>query len=201
MNFLAHAYLSGDNEKLLLGNFIADFVKGRSALALFEDDVKNGIYLHRAIDAFTDTHPVVSQSKDRLRPKYRHYAGVIVDMFYDHFLALDWHQWHEKPLNVFAKETYGIISSFHDILPDRVKAFFPYMVRGDWLTNYARVEGIGRALTGMSRRTPYESYMDESVNELVRFRNEFHEEFRQFFPELKRHAEAFINAGFADPSP
>jgi acyl carrier protein phosphodiesterase len=198
MNFLAHAYLSGDSEKLLLGNFIADFVKGKNALALFEGDVKNGIYLHRAIDAFTDTHPVVTQSKDRLRPKYRHYAGVIVDMFYDHFLALEWNHWHEQPLNVFSKNTYEIISSYQDILPEKVKAFFPYMVRGNWLASYARVEGIGRALTGMSRRTPYESRMDESVDELIRFREDFHQEFRQFFPELKRHAEGIISAGFSD---
>lgn len=201
MNFLAHAYLSGDDKKLLLGNFIADFVKGRSALAMFDDDVKNGIYLHRAIDAFTDTHPVVSQSKNRLRAKYRHYAGVIVDVFYDHFLATDWPQWHDMPLNEFAKNTYRTIASFDSILPENVKSFLPYMVRGDWLTNYARVEGIGRTLTGMSRRTPYTSHMDEAMNELIRYKKEFQTEFREFFPELKHHAERFIANGFADPEP
>src|SRR5450432_1821563 len=90
MNFLAHLYLSGDNPQVMIGNFIGDFVKGKNLTERFDTDVAKGIALHREIDWFTDTHIVVKQSKDRLRPKYRHYAGVIVDIFYDHFLAKNW---------------------------------------------------------------------------------------------------------------
>ena len=103
MNFLAHLYLSGDNEQIIVGNFIGDFVKGRNALQTFDPTIALGIELHRAIDQFTDTHPVVRSSKDRLRPKYRHYAGVIVDIFYDHFLARKWNDYHKTPLPEFAQ--------------------------------------------------------------------------------------------------
>jgi acyl carrier protein phosphodiesterase len=191
MNFLAHIYLSGENTKLLMGNFIADFVKGKNALELFDPDVQKGIYLHRTIDAFTDTHAVVHESKARLRPKYRHYAGVIVDVFYDHFLARNWNNYHHEPLADFSTRTYQIIQRHQSILPERVKAFFPYMVRGNWLLNYSQVEGIARALTGMSRRTPYESKMDEAVNELVQYYNQFNAEFELFFPDLKDHVKNF----------
>ncbi|MEQ8424061.1 MAG: DUF479 domain-containing protein, partial [Cyclobacteriaceae bacterium] len=90
MNFLAHIYLSGDNAQLMIGNFIGDFVKGKNLSARYNPDVVLGIELHRAIDEYTDSHDVVQKSKVRLRPKYRHYSGVIVDMFYDHFLAKNW---------------------------------------------------------------------------------------------------------------
>lgn len=186
MNFLAHAYLSGEDEKLLIGNFIADFVKGKQALGKFDEAVKRGIYLHRSIDAFTDSHPVVQQSKSRLREKYRHYSGVIVDVFYDHFLAVHWPKYHTKPLEEYAAKTYGIVTAHHDILPERVQEFFPYMVRGNWLYNYSRVEGIARALTGMSRRTPFDSKMDEATNELIQYYDEFASEFEVFFPDLQR---------------
>jgi len=192
MNFLAHIYLSGDNTKLMLGNFIADFVKGRNALELFDAEVRRGILLHRTIDGFTDTHSIVAKSKARLREKYRHYAGVIVDVFYDHFLARNWQLYHDLPLEQFAQNAYAIIEDYKPILPGEVAIFFPYMVRGNWLFNYARTEGIGRALTGMSRRTPYESHMDEAVNDLIRFYDEFGAEFSEFFPELQRHAEKFV---------
>lgn len=194
MNFLAHAYLSGDNRKLMVGNFIADFVKGRAALELFDEEIKIGIFLHRAIDAFTDSHPVVSESKNRLRPKYRHYAAVIVDVFYDHFLARNWLDWHSEPLDQFVLRTYQTINQHKAILPESVKAFFPYMVKGNWLLNYARVEGIGRTLSGMAARTPYESKMDEAVGDLVQYYHEFESEFRLFFPELIDHVREFTTS-------
>jgi acyl carrier protein phosphodiesterase len=112
MNFLAHLYLSGNNDKIMVGNFMGDFVKGRSALEQFEPEIIRGIELHRAIDEFTDSHAVVSASKDRLRPKYRHYSGVIVDVFYDHFLARNWSDYHDELLPDFADRAYGVIQSF-----------------------------------------------------------------------------------------
>ena len=193
MNFLAHIYLSGDNTKLMIGNFIADFVKGRNALELFDAEVRHGIFLHRAIDAFTDTHPVVAQSKTRLREKYRHYAGVIVDVFYDHFLAKNWMLYHNIPLATYSTHVYRIIEDHKAILPGAVAAFFPYMVRGNWLLNYSKTEGIGRALTGMARRTPYESHMDEAVNDLIRHYEVFAAEFAEFFPALKSHVDKFMD--------
>src|SRR5688572_21249002 len=192
MNFLAHLYLSGDNPKLMVGNFIGDFVKGRRWLDQYEAEIVNGIHLHRAIDEFTDSHPIVTKSKNRLRPTYRHYSGVIVDVFYDHFLARYWNNYHVQPLADFANHAYQTIQVFDSVIPESVRHMLPYMIKGNWLVNYAETEGIQRALTGMSRRTPYVSKMDEAVNDLRKYYDEFKEEFEQFFPELKSHAENIV---------
>lgn len=189
MNFLAHAYLSGDDKKILLGNFIGDFIKGRQALADLEPRIAKGVELHRAIDEYTDNHQVVHESKNRLRPKYRHYSGVIVDVFYDHFLAANWDAFHTQPLGVFATETYQTVQSFSAMLPYRFKELLPYMIEGNWLVNYARISGIHRTLAGMASRTPYKSKMEEASGDLRKYYDEFKEEFENFFPQLKRFAD------------
>lgn len=191
MNFLAHAYLSGDDKKILVGNFIADFVKGKQALNEFEQPVIKGIELHRAIDAYTDSHPVVRESKNRLRPKYRHYAAVIVDVFYDHFLANQWKTFHHQTLDDFVSATYQTIESFSAILPLPLKRMLPYMIKGNWLVGYSEVSGIGQALSGMASRTPYDSKMDEATKDLSDHYVLFQEEFNRFFPDLTSFAETW----------
>lgn len=193
MNFLAHLYLSGNNPKMMVGNFIGDFVKGRSQFQQFESEIASGIELHRAIDAFTDSHPVVTLSKNRLRPLYRHYAPVIVDVFYDYYLAKNWKQYHALELVEFARQSYTTLQLYHDILPERVQQMLPYMINGNWLVNYSRVEGIQRALTGMSRRTTHVSKMEESINELLRYHDDFESEFQLFFPELVNSVNNFMS--------
>lgn len=192
MNFLAHLYLSGDDPKIMVGNFIGDFVKGRSSMEQFEPQIIKGIELHRAIDEFTDSHPVVTASKNRLRPKYRHYSGVIVDVFYDHFLASNWGTYHTQSLPAFAEDAYTVIQSFDSVLPDEVKYMMPYMITGNWLVTYSKTEGIHRALSGMARRTPYESKMDEAVVDLNSYYNEFKAEFDMFFPQLDSFSKEFL---------
>jgi acyl carrier protein phosphodiesterase len=192
MNFLAHAYLSGEDEKILLGNFIGDFIKGRQALNRFDTGVIKGVDLHRAIDEFTDNHPVVHESKHRLRPKYRHYAGVIVDVFYDHFLATHWEALHHKSLHAFAVETYNTIGGFSDILPPAFKQMLPHMIRGNWLVKYAEVGGVHDALSGMAARTPYDSKMEEASEDLRLHYDQFQEEFEYFFPELRKFAAQWL---------
>jgi acyl carrier protein phosphodiesterase len=192
MNFLAHAYLSGDRPEILVGNFIADFVKGKQALKAFDHEIAKGIELHRLIDAFTDDHVIVNESKKRLRPKYRHYAAVIVDVFYDHFLAIGWPSYHDQSLAEFADHVYRTIESFHHVTPEGIKHMLPYMMGGNWLVNYKKIEGIHQALTGMSRRTPYESKMDESVHDLREHYELFKAEFEEFFPQLKSRADDFL---------
>lgn len=193
MNFLAHLYLSGDNQKIMLGNFMGDFVKGRGALGQFDPDIVKGIELHRTIDEFTDSHAVVTQSKNRLRPKYRHYSGVIVDIFYDHFLAKEWSNYHSDLLPDFADKAYEVIQSHDAILPEEIKFMMPYMIKGNWLVNYGRVEGIERALSGMARRARFESKMEQSVHELIEHYDLFLNEFSTFFPDLQKHATDWLN--------
>jgi acyl carrier protein phosphodiesterase len=184
MNFLAHLYLSGEDPKIMVGNFIGDFVKGRSAMEQFDPTIIRGIELHRSIDEFTDSHAIVSESKNRLRPKYRHYSGVIVDVFYDHFLAKNWNEYHTELLPDFADKAYDTILSHDSILPKEVKYMMPYMIKGNWLVNYSKTEGIHQALSGMARRTPYESKMDEATVDLVNSYDLFKAEFDNFFPQL-----------------
>lgn len=178
----------------MIGNFIGDFVRGRDLFGQFRYNIALGIELHREIDEFTDSHQVVLESKKRLRPKYRHYAPVIVDVFYDHFLAVHWADYHPQSLADFANYAYLQLENHEAVLPERVLQMMPYMIKGNWLVNYAKSEGIHRTLTGMSRRTPYDSKMDEAIQELEKYYNEFDQEFSLFFPELKQLSDSFINS-------
>jgi len=192
MNFLAHLYLSGDNPKVKIGNFIGDFVKGKNLSERFDADVAKGIALHREIDWYTDTHAVVKQSKDRLRPKYRHYSGVIVDIFYDHFLAKNFDKYSTHLLPDFAEACYATLQQHETILPEEVKYMLPYMINGNWLVNYSKLEGIQKALSGMARRTRFESKMEESVADLKNHYEDFKKEFEIFFPDLMKNSETWL---------
>ncbi|MBS1506265.1 MAG: DUF479 domain-containing protein [Bacteroidetes bacterium] len=194
MNFLAHLYLSGENPQLKTGNFIGDFVKGKNLTDRFHPEVAKGIALHREIDWFTDRHPVVKQSKDRLREKYRHYSGVIVDIFYDHFLAKHWNRYSEQVLPDFADECYDLLQKQSEILPEEVNFLLPYMIKGNWLVNYSRLEGIQKALSGMARRTRFESKMEQSVADLENHYDSFGKEFELFFPELNEFCVRWIKS-------
>ncbi|WHZ07980.1 MAG: Acyl carrier protein phosphodiesterase [Cytophagales bacterium] len=193
MNFLAHLYLSGMDRKITVGNFIGDFVKGKNLEEQVGKEIARGIQLHREIDWFTDRHPVVRQSKERLRGKYRHYSGVIVDIFYDHFLAKNWNRYSNQLLPDFAEACYTLIEDHHTTLPEEVKYMMPYMIKGNWLVNYAWLEGIQRALSGMARRTKFESKMEESVTDLKDHYSDFENEFFLFFPELKKMCDQWLD--------
>ncbi|MBK6445821.1 MAG: DUF479 domain-containing protein [Bacteroidetes bacterium] len=190
MNFLAHIYLSGENKDLMVGNFIADFVKGRKKFD-YPDGIRKGIELHRQIDDYTDHHPITSLSKDRLRPKYSKYSGVIVDIYYDHFLAHNFSRYSEIPLVEYSAQTYKILNEYSEFLPEGVHYFLPFMIERNWLLNYASIEGIGRALSGLSKRVSFENKMDESVADLREHYQAFENEFNLFFPELITFAQSF----------
>ncbi|HEX5168184.1 MAG TPA: ACP phosphodiesterase [Cyclobacteriaceae bacterium] len=194
MNFLAHLYLSGDDDSVMVGNFIGDFVKGRNLSERYDTSIVRGIELHRSIDAFTDSHSIVMQSKDKLREKYHHYSAVIVDMYYDHFLARNWSTFHALSLKEYTLVAYSTIKKYEDILPDAVRHMLTYMSRDNWLLAYAKLEGIHRALSGMARRTPFQSRMEEAVVDLEKHYDVFEKEFLEFFPELKAHATGFLNS-------
>ena len=193
MNFLAHLYLSGSNPNIMLGNFMGDFVKGKAYLQQYEREIIQGIELHRSIDEFTDSHPVVTESKNRLRPTYRHYSGVIVDVFYDHYLAANWNQFHPDPLEAFAAKSYHVLITSGITLPDELTRMLPYMINGNWLVNYNKVEGIHQALSGMARRTPFKSKMEEAVNDLRNNYDDFKKEFMEFFPQLEGFCKEFLS--------
>ncbi|MDN3593641.1 acyl carrier protein phosphodiesterase [Zunongwangia endophytica] len=188
MNYLAHIYLSGENDMLKIGNFIADSVKGKQYLD-YPETVQKGITLHRNIDEFTDAHPIVHQSVRRLFEKYSHYSTVIVDILYDHFLAANWQDFHNTKLENYSSDFYKLIQNNIEVLPKRVKNFMPYMIEHDWLVTYSTIDGIGLILSQMNKRTKFRSKMGESVHELREFYEEFKDEFYRFFAELEVFAE------------
>jgi len=183
MNFLAHIYLSGNNDKVTIGNFIADGIKGRN-YKKFPKDIQIGILLHRQIDTFTDTHKTVKKSTKRLHEKYSHYSGVIVDILYDHFLAKNWDRYSNIPLANYVDNFYDSLKDNFEILPQRVQHMMPYMIADNWLLSYASIEGISKVLDGMNRRTKNRAQMNLAINELQEFYDEFEYEFTLFFDEL-----------------
>ena len=183
MNYLAHIYLSGDNELVTVGNFIADGIKGKD-YKKFSKDVQTGILLHRHIDTFTDAHKTVRQSTKRLHKNYGHYSGVIVDILYDHFLAKNWNHYSNIPLDKYIDDFYDSLEEHYNLLPLRIQKMMPYMITDNWLLSYASIEGISRVLEGMNRRTKNRSGMDKAVKELEEFYTDFEKEFTSFFEEL-----------------
>ena len=183
MNYLAHIYLSGNNDLITIGNFIADGIKGKS-YKNYQKEIQIGVVLHRNIDTFTDAHPTVRLSTKRLHEKYGHYSGIIVDILYDHFLAKNWSQYCHIPLKDFVENFYDSLEIYYELLPLRIQKMMPYMITDNWLLSYASIEGISRVLDGMNRRTKNRSGMDEAINELEEFYSEFETEFSAFFDEL-----------------
>lgn len=191
MNILAHGYLSGRNDDLLIGNFIGDFIKGdpdhpRHKLLA---GVIAGVRLHRAIDTFTDTHPDVAAVREMLRPRCHKYAGVAVDVFFDHFLAIGFETLTTEPLADFIQYFYRTIRLRQNSLPVDAVRMADYMIRQDWLTNYQYLEGINRSLNGLSRRTTYPSGLDSAVEDLVTYYEEIGAHFQHFWLELTEHIE------------
>lgn len=183
MNFLAHIYLSGGNPPIIIGNFIADSIRGKKYLT-YPTEIQRGILLHRHIDTFTDAHPIVRKSTKKLHKNYGHYSGVIVDIFYDHFLAKNWKDYCEKPLEIYVDEFYDLLGEYYGILPINVKRLMPYMIADNWLFNYSTLKGISRVLDGMNRRTKNKSKMNFAIIELEEHYKEFEAEFTAFFDEL-----------------
>lgn len=184
MNFLAHIYLSGDNDLITIGNFMADGIKGKR-YKKYPIEIQIGILLHREIDTFTDAHPTVRKSTKRLHKNYSHYSGVIVDILYDHFLAKNWADYSSIPLDAYVDRFYESLKTHAEFLPARMQKMVPYMIAGNWLLNYAQIEGIQNVLNGMNRRTNNISGMDQATNELKEFYHEFEAEFTSFFEELR----------------
>lgn len=192
MNFLSHLFLSGNSEGLRIGNFIADSVKG-SDYNSYSPEIREGILLHRRIDTFTDTHPVVEKSKRRLYAGYHKYAAVIVDVYYDHYLAANWKDYSAVPLHDYAQEIYRLVEKYRNVLPPKSARFSEYMIRYNILEAYAQLEGIGRVLQGMASRAAFESRMELAAGDLKEHYGLFGDEFRRFFPELQQFVNAQMN--------
>lgn len=186
MNFLAHIYLSGSNDLIKIGNFMADGIRGKQ-FESYPAEVKKGILLHREIDSFTDAHPVFRLSTKKLHSRYHHYAGVIVDMLYDHFLAKNWANYSDEDLEIFINNFYFSLEKNKDILSQRTLEIMPYMFKQNWLLSYKTIDGIAGILKQMDYRTKNASKMQFAVEELVEYYDEFEAEFTLFIEDIRAH--------------
>lgn len=184
MNYLAHLYLAGNNTEALLGNLMGDFVKGHVDRH-FPPAIQEGIALHRKIDAFTDAHPLFRRSKQRLSPEVRRYGGILVDLFYDHFLARHWTSYATLPLRHFSQQVYGILLAHYELLPHAMQRSVSYMIRVDLLMSYQEITGIDRALQGIGRRLKRANPLASAAKELQRHYPALAADFAAFFPELR----------------
>jgi acyl carrier protein phosphodiesterase len=188
VNYLAHLYLSEPSEDAWLGSLLGDFVKGPLD-GRYGGDITRAIVLHRNIDTFTDAHPLVLQSKSRIGPERRRYAGIMIDMFYDHFLAKYWDEFHAEPLGAFTARIYAILERRHTLLPERLQQMAPKMAQWHWLESYAEVGSIHTALDRMGQRLTRENRLLGSADELTQHYAVLEKDFRAFLPQVREFAQ------------
>ncbi|EED36580.1 acyl carrier protein phosphodiesterase [Luminiphilus syltensis NOR5-1B] len=187
MNYLAHLYLADDRPLSLIGNLMGDFHKG-AVDANLPEDIRLGILRHRRIDSFTDSHTLFKRSRGRLSGPHRRYAGILIDMFYDHFLATHWEVYSDVPLDDFAARVYSIVRQNRSQLPARMQRSMHYLVETDLLRSYRNIDGIDRALKGIATRLTRPSPLGQAITELERNYQFLEADFSEFFPELVRFA-------------
>jgi acyl carrier protein phosphodiesterase len=184
MNFLAHLYLSQNDTNIMIGNFIADHIRGNNYEG-FSKEIQQGIFLHREIDTFTDAHKIVRKSKRRLHERYRHYDGVIIDIFYDYFLAKNWDNYSAIPLDIYTGSINKLFNEISAELPVKSQQFIKYMIEFNILFNYQFEDGIEKVLNGMNHRTKGKSQMNLAIEDLKKLTKEFEEDFSLFFEDLR----------------
>ena len=184
VNYLAHLMLAGDNPAYLVGHMLGDFVIPRE-IAAYPPEIRAGIGMHQRVDAFSDSHPVSAASRRRFQPPYRRYAGILVDLAYDHFLAKNWGEYSPGlSLPEFAQRAYAVLQGHQAILPDRLQRMLPHMIGDDWLCSYQELESIGWALKGIARRLRHENPLPTAMGALQASYGGLEGDFRRFFPEL-----------------
>jgi len=189
MNYLAHLHLGGQRPGQLLGSLYGDFVKGRLQ-GQFAPDIEGAIQLHRSIDVFTDRHPQVDVALSRFSLTRRRYAGIVLDVFFDHCLARDWKLYADRPLDLFTSDVYRVLSSERQ-LPERLAKIAPHMVANDWLGSYQEFEVLEQVLRGISRRLTRPEELAAAMQELRQLYEPLSEDFRLFYPQLQDFARTY----------
>lgn len=190
MNFLAHLYLGPNEPQPLLGGLLGDFVKGRMEDIALPAGVRQGIWLHRRVDVFTDAHPLFLRSRQRVGADRRRYAGIMVDMFYDHLLARYWSDFSDEPLSEFTARSYRQLLAQREFIPERAWPIISRMAEHDWLGSYAELGTLHQALDNMSRRLRRDNCLVGGVGELEADYAGFESDFRAFLPEASAFARA-----------
>lgn len=191
MNFLAHAYLSGDNPDILIGNMIADQIKGKQITA-YSPEIRHGIYVHRQIDTFTDSHPVTREAMQVFRESAGKYAGPFLDVSYDHFLALDKVCEPECGWQKFSQECYRQIEMYASVLPPRFCTMFMYMKKEDWLYNYRYGWLIEKSFTRLKERAKYLTQDARIYEAFQKNYDRIGDSYNAFFPDLKAYVKSIL---------
>ncbi|MDB6144028.1 MAG: hypothetical protein JWP80_3072 [Pseudomonas sp.] len=190
MNYLAHLHLGGQRPAQLLGSLYGDFVKGPLP-GRFAPDLEAAIQLHRSIDSFTDAHPLIKDSIARFPTQRRRYAGIVLDVFFDHCLARDWAVYAEQPLDVFTANVYRVLAAEPE-LPERLALIAPRMAAHDWLGSYREFEVLEEVLGGISRRLSRPEGLAGAMHELQALYQPLSADFREFYPLLQDFAQAAL---------
>ena len=200
MNWLAHVYLSEPDAAFRVGNLLPDWLPPQQLTGLPED-FQRGIAQHRRIDVFTDSHPMVRRSIQRFAPPFRRFGAVLTDVFYDHFLAMDWakHSLGAPPLTDFVQEFYASVEPIRSSIPAEAWEVLEHMRAADWLGSYAETEGIELTLWRMSQRLRRPFALDAAVEVLEAQYDDFREDFEIFFPELVTSLDAHSTAVAIEP--
>ena len=191
MNYLAHLHLGGQLPAQLLGSLYGDFVKGRLQ-GQFSPQIEAAIQLHRSIDRFTDSHPLVGEALSRFSLTRRRYAGIVLDVFFDHCLARDWALYADQPLELFTSRVYRALAA-EPALPGRLAQIAPYMAADDWLGSYREFAVIEQVLRGISRRLTQPEELGYAMQELRVLYEPLSRDFSEFYPIL----EAFCRSELA----
>lgn len=198
MNYLAHLYLSENSDESMLGGIIADFVKG-PLVDQYPADILAGIHTHRKVDSFTDRHELVLNSRKLFSSKRRRFAGIIIDVVFDHFLAKNWSSYSELELNAFISKSYSILKRYRKLLPGDLKFAVPRMIEEDWLGSYIDLDAIGITLDRISKRIERRFNAGNSLRgaiDEVRLRySDLETNFNVFFPELISYVESLRKNG------
>ena len=165
MNFLAHIYLSGDVDEVKIGNFIGDYVKG-SAFHIYPENIKKGILLHRFIDSFTDKSTHTIDAKQLFAPKYRKYAGIVIDIIYDHYLASNWDKYSFTPLEEYIDDFHNLLVRSNEMLPKEVQEFIPRLIKNKRLYSYREIGGVWSVLKTMPKYTSLPDHTDFAIETL-----------------------------------
>jgi acyl carrier protein phosphodiesterase len=186
MNYLAHLHLGGDAPAQLLGSLYGDFVKGPLA-GQWPADIEAAIRLHRRIDVFTDSHPLQLQARARFAAERRRYSDILLDVFFDHCLALHWADYASEPLPRFTGRVYQVLAT-EPRLPERLALIAPRMAAQDWLGSYREFAVLEQVVAGLDRRLSRPGLLAGGLVELERLYQPLLEDFRQFYPELQAYA-------------
>lgn len=199
MNHLAHAVLSGRDPDVVLGGWLGDFVRGTPDPGL-PAGVREGILLHRAIDTFTDAHADVVAARALFDAPFRRYAGILVDVWFDHLLARAFMRWSDTPLDVFSDAQLDLLQRHHDHLPDELQRFLRYMRTHGLPAAYSDRVAIARAFAGIASRFRRENPLADSLAAIAPHEAELAARFASFFPSLRRFAAARLTALARSPS-